>query len=140
MAIRPIDGNELYRIEKLLDTDIVRQDKVALNLLEQVLYDIQHVPTLTPPNEWVSVEERLPEYNPETGAKSYWVAKKDNAGNWQMKIAQYCDYGYAMTVDAETEVTWRDWDFTKIVNVTHWMPLPAPPARRPPEGEEDNND
>ena len=126
MAVRPIDANELYRIEKLLDTDIVRQDKVALNLLEQVLYDIQHVPTLTPPNEWVSVEERLPEYNPGTGAKSYWVAKKDNAGNWQMKIAQYCDYGYAMTVDAETEVTWRDWDFTKIVNVTNWMPLPAP--------------
>lgn len=48
MAVRPIDANELYRIEKLLDTDIVRQDKVALNLLEQVLYDIQHVPTLDP--------------------------------------------------------------------------------------------
>nr|DAR15121.1 MAG TPA: Protein of unknown function (DUF551) [Caudoviricetes sp.] len=135
MAVRPIDGNELYRIEKLLDTDIVRQDKVALNLLEQVLYDIQHVPTLTQPNEWVEVEERLPEYNPGTGAKSYWVAKKDNAGNWKMKIAQYCDYGYAMTMDAETEVTWRDWDFTKIANVTHWMLLPAPPDRRPPEGE-----
>ena len=84
-------------------------------------------PTLTPPNEWVSVEERLPEYNPGTGAKSYWVAKKDNAGNWQMKIAQYCDYGYAMTMDAETEVTWRDWDFTKIANVTHWMLLPKSP-------------
>ena len=26
MAVRPIDGNELYRIEKLLDTDIVRQE------------------------------------------------------------------------------------------------------------------
>ena len=97
--------------------------------------DIDSMPTLTPPNEWVSVDERLPEYNPGTGAKSYWVAKKDNAGNWQIKIAQYCDYGYAMTVDAETEVTWRDWDFTKIVNVTHWMSLPAPPDRRPPEGE-----
>lgn len=84
-------------------------------------------PTLTPPNEWVSVEDRLPEYNPGTGAKSYWVAKKDSAGNWQMKIAQYCDYGYAMTMDAETEVTWRDWDFTKIANVTHWMPLPEMP-------------
>ena len=92
-------------------------------------YLVDHLPTLTPPNEWVSVEERLPEYNPGTGAKSYWVAKKDNAGNWQMKIAQYCDYGYAMTVDAETEVTWRDWDFTKIANVTHWMPLPAPPTK-----------
>ena len=86
-------------------------------------------PTLTPPNEWVRVEERLPEYNPGTGAKSYWVAKKDNAGNWQMKIAQYCDYGYAMTMDAETEVTWRDWDFTKIANVTHWMSLPEPPGK-----------
>ena len=49
MKTRPIDANQLYRIEKLLDTDIVRQDKVALNLLEQVLYDIRHVPTLTPP-------------------------------------------------------------------------------------------
>ena len=58
---RAIDADELYRIEKLLDTDIVHQDKVALNLLEQVLYDIQHMPTLTQPNEWVSVEERLPE-------------------------------------------------------------------------------
>lgn len=57
MAVRPIDANELYRIEKLLDTDIVRQDKVALNLLEQVLYDIQHVPTLTQPNELLTLEE-----------------------------------------------------------------------------------
>ena len=57
MAVRPIDANELYRIEKLLDTDIVRQDKVALNLLEQVLYDIQHVPTLTQPNEPLTLEE-----------------------------------------------------------------------------------
>ena len=56
MAVRPIDANELYRIEKLLDTDIVRQDKVALNLLEQVLYDIQHVPTLIPPNEPLTLE------------------------------------------------------------------------------------
>ena len=98
-----------------------------------------NAPEFNPPNEWVAVEERLPEYNPGTGAKSYWVAKKDNAGNWQMKIAQYCDYGYAMTMDAETEVTWRDWDFTKIANVTHWMPLPEPPDRRPLGGEEDQH-
>ena len=133
--MRAIDGDELLGIERLLDTDVVRQSKTASWLLDQVLHDIQAMPTLTPPNEWVSVDERLPEYNPGTGAKSYWVAKKDNAGNWQMKIAQYCDYGYAMTMDAETEVTWRDWDFTKIANVTHWMLLPAPPDRRPTEGE-----
>ena len=103
MAVRPIDGNELYRIEKLLDTDIVRQDKVALNLLEQVLYDIQHVPTLTPPNEWVSVEERLPE-------PTYCV------------LVYTTDY--SIEVDAlDSDGEWMSYE------VTHWMYLPVPPAK-----------
>ena len=120
---RAIDADKLKKeLAPYEENDFSQQIDVILKIV-----DAQ--PTLTPPNEWVAVEERLPEYNPGTGAKSYWVAKKDNAGNWQMKIAQYCDYGYAMTVDAETEVTWRDWDFTKIVGVTHWMLLPAPPTK-----------
>ena len=103
MAVRPIDGNELYRIEKLLDTDIVRQDKVALNLLEQVLYDIQHVPILTPPNEWVSVEERLPE-------PTYCV------------LVYTTDY--SIEVDAlDSDGEWMSYE------VTHWMYLPVPPAK-----------
>ena len=136
---RAIDSEVAYRF---LSEQLVKETGAfskgvnkGLNIARSAMRNPDAIPTLTPPNEWVSVEERLPEYNPGTGAKSYWVAKKDNAGNWQMKIAQYCDYGYAMTMDAETEVTWRDWDFTKIANVTHWMFLPAPPDRRPPEGE-----
>lgn len=108
MAVRPIDGNELYRIEKLLDTDIVRQDKVALNLLEQVLYDIQHVPTLIPPNEWVSVEERLPEEKQRVivrcervGTSVGWILW----GRWMTDIGPHAG------------------------DVTHWMPLPAPPDK-----------
>ena len=130
---RAIDSEVAYRF---LTDQIVEETGAfskgvnkGLNIARSAMRNPDAIPTLTPPNEWVSVDERLPEYNPGTGAKSYWVAKKDNAGNWQMKIAQYCDYGYAMTMDVETEVTWRDWDFTKIVNVTHWMPLPAPPAK-----------
>ena len=112
MAVRPIDGNELYRIEKLLDTDIVRQDKVALNLLEQVLYDIQHVPTLTQPNEWVSVEERLPEPGGRVlAANGSFVGEAYLASNgtWMRHD------GFPWKVDC-------------------WMPMPD---RRPPEGEED---
>ena len=123
--MRMIDADELKNQIRHMPRTI-NPDLVQYSLVKAI---IENMPTLTPPSEWISVEERLPEYNPGTGAKSYWVAKKDNAGNWQMKIAQYCDYGYAMTMDAETEVTWRDWDFTKIVNVTHWMPLPEPPAK-----------
>ena len=137
---RMIDGDKLVENLRLIATcwsisPFVSKEKHngAVNMLREVEREVKEASTLTPLNEWVSVEERLPEYNPGTGAKSYWVAKKDNAGNWQMKIAQYCDYGYAMTMDAKTEVTWRDWDFTKIANVTHWMLLPEPPDRRPPE-------
>ena len=146
--MRPVDANELVmfpysegsgteeQIAEWIEQAGLSEDDTAdrarelcWKVIEGCVNVVKTQPTLTPPNEWVSVEERLPEYNPGTGAKSYWVAKKDNAGNWQMKIAQYCDYGYAMTMDAETEVTWRDWDFTKIANVTHWMLLPAPPAK-----------
>lgn len=73
---------------------------------------------------WIPVEERLPE--PNTG-DGYWVAKKGPRGNTMMKLAQYSDYGMAMSIDAVTDITWRDWDFTKITDVTHWMPLPKAP-------------
>lgn len=49
--MRPIDGDELLGIEQLLDADVVRKCKTASWLLDQVLYDIQAMPTLTPPNE-----------------------------------------------------------------------------------------
>lgn len=55
MEIRPIDGEELLGITRLLDTDVVRQSKTASWLIDQVLHDIQVMPTLTPPNEPLSV-------------------------------------------------------------------------------------
>ena len=122
MAVRPIDGNELYRIEKLLDTDIVRQDKVALNLLEQVLYDIQHAPTLTPPNEWVSVEDAVPDPGERVLATDgifVGEAYRTSADSWHR----------------HTGFPWRDGVTGRTVK--YWMPLPAPPDRRTTEVEED---
>ena len=48
---RAIDGEELLGIERLLDTDVVRKNETASWLLDQVLHDIQAMPTLTQPNE-----------------------------------------------------------------------------------------
>lgn len=48
---RAIDGEELLGIERLLDTDVVRKNETASWLLDQVLHDIQAMPTLTPQNE-----------------------------------------------------------------------------------------
>ena len=78
---------------------------------------------------WIPCAERLPEYDPSKGANAYWIAKKTRNGEWQMKIALYSDYGYATTVDIPENVTWRDYDFCQIMNVTHWQPLPQPPQK-----------
>ena len=56
MAVRPIDGDELLGLVRLLDTDVVRKSKTASWLLDQVLHDIQAMPTLTPPNEPLTLE------------------------------------------------------------------------------------
>lgn len=78
--------------------------------------------TLTPPNEWVSVDERLPGVS-----GNYICAVKDKNGS-------------VWTIPAEWSLEMKMWigAFGEIKNiVTHWMLLPAPPDRRPPEGEED---
>ena len=72
-------------------------------------------PTLTPPNEWVSVEERLPDEL--TMVLIYSGGIYDVAG-W--------------IEDEDGKICW-----THNVKPQFWMPLPAPPDRRPPEGEED---
>ena len=59
---RKIDGDALYQEFEAMGW----YDNADRDLAEDVLL---RMPTLTPPNEWVSVEERMPEYNPGTGAK-----------------------------------------------------------------------
>lgn len=118
MAVRPIDANELYRIEKLLDTDIVRQDKVALNLLEQVLYDIQHVPALTQPNEWVSVEERLPT---DERPVLVFIGYADTMTGFITTSSYFC-------FDVNPHWQW-DGFLEDEQRTLFWMPLPAPPEK-----------
>lgn len=82
---------------------------------------IRRIGTLTPPNEWISVEDRLPEGHMQV---LMWSAK----------------WGIA---EAGSYYNSRFWVYNELGDgyvgdrITHWMPLPAPPNRRPPEGEED---
>ena len=116
MAVRPIDANELLGIERLLDTDVVRQSKTASWLLDQVLHDIQAMHTLTPPNEWVSVYDRLPEPGERVLATDcgfvgeFYINKR---GKWQ-RYNVNCS------------------ELLMALDILYWMPLPAPPtaARR----------
>ena len=77
------------------------------------------MPTLTPPNEWVSVEERLPE----PGER---VIATDGA---------FVGEGYMDCYGVWCRPNGMRWNMLDS-EVTHWIPLPALPDRRPPEGEE----
>lgn len=117
--MRAIDGDELLGIERLLDTDVVRQSKTASWLLDQVLHDIQAMPTLTQPNEWVSAKDNPPQL---TG--KYICCVEDT-------------HGYMWSIPADYLLGVKTWvgEFGEIKNkVVYWMPLPAPPDR-PKEGE-----
>ena len=76
-------------------------------------------PTLTPPNEWVSVEERLPEVGQEVLV--YWRNTSQKAEHFELT---HYDGDHWFLLD-NTERPW--------IVVVAWMPLPAPPDRRPPE-------
>ena len=112
---RAIDGDELLGIERLLDTDVVRQSKTASWLLDQVLHDIQAMPTLTPSNEWVSVENALP-----PNMDDVLVVVQNNGERWTVTgyYSNTSNVWYAMLNGQDTRM-----------DVLWWMPLPEPPAK-----------
>ena len=97
MAVRPIDGNKLIEwFRPYLHTG----EAIPADV---VIEDIRSMPALTPPNEWVSVEDRLPE-------PTYCV------------LVYTTDY--SIEVDAlDSDGEWMSYE------VTHWMYLPVPPAK-----------
>ena len=87
-------------------------------------YLVDHLPTLTPPNEWVNVEERLPT---DEHPVLVFVGYADTMTGF-ITTSSYFAF------DANPHWQWdglvRDEQRTLF-----WMPLPAPPDRRPPEEE-----
>lgn len=118
MAVRPIDANELLGIERLLDTDVVRQSKTASWLLDQVLHDIQAMPTLTPPNEPLTLDE-LREMNGEP----VWVVP---IGKCKWATRQWCVLAADEALIPGVDHWW--WSFEGYGET--WIAY-----RRPPEGE-----
>ena len=118
--MRPIDADE-YERELLYDMALHGEQLSGDAAYNRALMILTQMPTLTPPNEWVSVEERLPEGHVQV---LMWSAK------WNI-------------AEAGSYYNKHFWVYSEIGNgyiaedITYWMPLPAAPDSRPPEEEED---
>lgn len=78
------------------------------------------MPTLTPPNKWVSVEDTVPDPGERVLATDgifVGEAYRTSANSWFR----------------HTGFPWRDGVTGRTVRF--WAPLPAPPDRRPTEGD-----
>lgn len=101
-------------------------DEIAKSVLREIMQKVNNAPTLTPPNEWVSVEERLPEKKQDV----LMLFKSGNmAVGWWHDVDEHVTFWCAYTDDG----FYTDCDDMPV----YWMHLPAPPDRRPPEGEEE---
>ena len=71
-------------------------------------------PTLTPQNEWVSAEERLPQVRENVLVCAYWHE------HWGVYMGWNSGHGWTVScgIGQRTDV-----------QVSHWMPLPAPPTK-----------
>jgi hypothetical protein len=115
---RQIDLDQLMKYPLRRESalcDEEHADPHFLNGVESVLEWAQTLPTLTPTNEWVRVEERLPE-------------------NGQIVLFHQKDgFIYCAEYFVGKELMSPEWfidnDSWNAKVVTHWMPLPAPPEK-----------
>ena len=108
--------NKKMRAENVRWKQVASEQKKQLDKLQAAM---DRLPTLTPPNEWVSVYDRLPEPGERVLATDcgfvgeFYINKR---GKWQ-RYNVNC------------------FELLMALDILYWMPLPAPPDRRPPEGE-----
>ena len=117
-AVRFGEIMEQWKKDCLADNDTQGAD-----IISDVILQLDDMPTLTPPNEWVSVENALP-----PNMDDVLVVVQNNGERWTVTgyYSNTSNVWYAMLNGQDTQM-----------DVLWWMPFPAPPDRRPPEGEED---
>lgn len=113
---RPIDGDALKRwCEKIIDQAC---HPATVQIGEVFLEKVRSMPTLTPPNEWVSVEERLPT---DERPVLVFVGYADTMTGFITTSSYFC-------FDANPHWQW-DGLVQDEQKTLFWMPLPEPPGK-----------
>ena len=120
MAVRLIDANAMLNELRPLSFEAEHSAVLLSDVSKMMREWVERQPTLTQPNEWVSVEDRLPA----SGQNVIATNGSDVGEAWYASLSRSW-YRY------------NGLEWNRICReVTHWMPLPEPPVSRTPEEEE----
>ena len=119
---RMIDASRFGEILEQWKKDCLEDNDIqGADIISDVILQLDDMPTLTQPNDWISVEDRLPEPGERVLATDcgfvgeFYINKR---GKWQ-RYNVNCS------------------ELLMALDILYWMPLPAPPDCRPPEGGND---
>ena len=98
-------------------------DPRFLNGVESILEWAQTLPTLTPPNEWISVEDEIPS-DDDDGLEFFCMTNATGKGGGVLPL----EWEVA-TIRGKTVRRWRRLNRISPWTVTHWMKRPAPPEK-----------
>lgn len=116
---RPIDADELKNQIKHMPRT-VNPDLVQYKLVQAIIEDM---PTLTPPNEWISVEDEIPS-DDDDGLEFFCMTNATGKGGGVLPL----EWEVA-TIRGKTVRRWRWLNRISPWTVTHWMKRPAPPEK-----------
>ena len=123
---RAIDGDKLVENLRLIATcwsisPFVSKEKHsgAVDMLREVEREVKKAPLITPPNEWVSVDERLPDTD---GA--YLVYAPTYTGGSSSSLD--CIGGIMFSRFKHEKWSIESGYYKRPNCVTHWMPIPTP--------------
>lgn len=98
-------------------------DPRFLNGVESILEWAQTLPTITPPNEWISVEDEIPS-DDDDGLEFFCMTNATGKGGGVLPL----EWEVA-TIRGKTVRRWRWLNRISPWTVTHWMKRPAPPKK-----------
>ena len=124
MAARPIDAvHVLNDINWHRKPTPVSEFESGFNQgLNQAMWIITHAPTLTPQNEWISVEDEIPS-DDDDGLEFFCMTNATGKGGGVLPL----EWEVA-TIRGKTVRRWRWRNMISPWTVTHWMKRPAPPT------------
>ena len=129
MTVRPIDASRFGEILEQWKKDCLEDnDTQGADIISDVILQLDDMPTLTPPNEWVSVK------TPPTEQGWYHVAILDlKTGEYKVEQDLYSIELAKIHGFEPGFCKARRWEERERID--YWCRFPAPPDRRPPEGE-----